>query len=108
MKILLVGAGGVGDAFCAIASRRQFVESIAIGDIDQAKAERSAARDDRFSTVSLDASDPASITSAARATDADLVMNAADPRFVMPIFDGAVEAGANYMDMAMSNSTPHP
>jgi len=102
-----VGAGGVGDAFCAIASRRDFVESITVGDIDPARAERAAARDDRFVATTLDASDSASITAGVQAAGADLVMNAADPRFVMPIFDGAFAAGANYMDMAMSLSEPH-
>ena len=108
MRILLVGAGGVGDAFCAIASHREFVESIVVGDIDPARAERVASRDDRFTATTLDASDPASIAAAATDARADLVMNAADPRFVMPIFDGAFAAGANYMDMAMSISEPHP
>jgi saccharopine dehydrogenase (NAD+, L-lysine forming) len=107
MRILLVGAGGVGDAFCAIASRREFVEAIVVGDIDPAKAERAAARDDRFRALTLDATDPASVAGAARDARADLVMNAADPRFVMPIFDGAFDAGASYMDMAMSISEPH-
>ncbi len=108
MRILLVGAGGVGDAFCAIASRREFVESIVVADIDEARAQRVAGRDDRFTSTVLDASDTAAVTAAARAADAQLVMNAADPRFVMPIFDGAFDAGANYMDMAMSLSEPHP
>jgi saccharopine dehydrogenase-like NADP-dependent oxidoreductase len=31
-----------------------------------------------------------------------------DPRFVMPVFHGAFEAGATYLDMAMSLSVPHP
>ena len=35
-------------------------------------------------------------------------MNAVDPRFVMPIFDGAFASGADYLDMAMSLSHPHP
>ena len=35
-------------------------------------------------------------------------MNAVDPRFVMPIFDGALAAGVDYMDMATSLSRPHP
>ena len=35
-------------------------------------------------------------------------MNAVDPVFVMPIFDGAFAAGADYLDMAMSLSKPHP
>ena len=29
-------------------------------------------------------------------------MNAVDPRFVMPIFEGALAAGVDYMDMANS------
>ena len=35
-------------------------------------------------------------------------MNAVDPVFNMPIFDGAFAAGADYLDMAMSLSKPHP
>jgi saccharopine dehydrogenase-like NADP-dependent oxidoreductase len=33
-------------------------------------------------------------------------MNSVDPQFVMPIFDGALAADVNYMDMAMSLSRP--
>ena len=36
------------------------------------------------------------------------MLNAADPRFVMPIFSGALEAGVHYLDMAMSLSEKHP
>jgi saccharopine dehydrogenase-like NADP-dependent oxidoreductase len=36
------------------------------------------------------------------------VLNAVDPRFVLPIFSGALAAGADYLDMAMSLSAPHP
>ena len=42
----------------------------------------------------------------ARDHGVDLVMNAVDPQFVMPIFDGALAANVNYMDMAMSLSQP--
>jgi saccharopine dehydrogenase-like NADP-dependent oxidoreductase len=35
-------------------------------------------------------------------------MNAVDPRFVMPIFNGALAGGADYLDMAMSLSARHP
>ena len=48
------------------------------------------------------------MTAAALEAGADLVMNAADPRFVMGIFEGALAADAHYMDMAMSLSSPHP
>ena len=36
------------------------------------------------------------------------VMNAVDPVFDMPVFEGAFAAGADYLDMAMSLSQPHP
>jgi len=36
------------------------------------------------------------------------VLNAVDPRFVMSVFQGAFAAGADYLDMAMSLSEPHP
>src|SRR4051794_38025915 len=35
-------------------------------------------------------------------------MNAVDPIFDMPVFQGAFAAGADYLDMAMSLSRPHP
>ncbi|MFM7068144.1 MAG: saccharopine dehydrogenase C-terminal domain-containing protein, partial [Actinomycetes bacterium] len=108
MRILLVGAGGVGDAFCAIAARRSFVTCIVVADIDPVRAAQVAARDDRFTSIALDASDSAAVAAAAASAGADLVMNAADPRFVMGIFEGALLAGAHYMDMAMSLSSPHP
>ena len=108
MKILLVGAGGVGDAFCAIASRRSFVESIVVADIDPVRAAQVAGRDGRFTSIALDASDAAAVSAAALEAGADLVMNAADPRFVMGIFEGALAADAHSLDMAMSLSSPHP
>src|SRR4051812_10540233 len=35
-------------------------------------------------------------------------MNAVDPIYDMPVFEGAFAAGADYLDMAMSLSKPHP
>ena len=43
MKILLVGAGGVGAAFAAIAARRDFFEQIVVADYDAGRAEKAAA-----------------------------------------------------------------
>lgn len=108
MRILLVGAGGVGGAFAAIATRRDFFEAIIIADYDLARAERAAAVDDRFSAAQIDASSAESVATLCREHGITHVMNAVDPRFVMPIFDGALAAGANYLDMAMSLSKRHP
>ncbi|WP_306231721.1 saccharopine dehydrogenase family protein [Agrococcus beijingensis] len=107
MRILLVGAGGVGGAFAAIAARRDFYEAIVIADYDEERARRAAAVDARFSAARVDASDPDSVTALCREHRITHVMNAVDPRFVMPIFDGALAAGAGYLDMAMSLSQRH-
>jgi saccharopine dehydrogenase (NAD+, L-lysine-forming) len=34
----------------------------------------------------------------------DVLVNATDPRFVMPLFRAALQAGTQYLDMAMSLS----
>ncbi len=74
------------------------------------RAERvvAALADPRFSATQVDASDPAAVAALCRAERVSHVLNAVDPRFVMPIFDGAFAAGADYLDMAMSLSRPHP
>lgn len=107
MRILLVGAGGVGGAFAAIAQRRNFYETLVIADYELARAER-AAIDPRFVAARVDASSASSVADLAREHRITHVMNAVDPRFVMPIFEGAFSAGADYLDMAMSLSKPHP
>ncbi len=107
MRILLVGAGGVGGAFAAIAQRRDFYETLVIADYELARAER-AAIDPRFIAAHVDASSASSVAGLVREHRITHVMNAVDPRFVMPIFEGAFSAGADYLDMAMSLSQPHP
>lgn len=110
MRILLVGAGGVGAAFCSIAVRRDFFEAVTVADFRTESAEKAVAAvdDARFSAAHVDASDADSVAALARECGATHVMNAVDPRFVMPIFEGALAAGADYLDMAMSLSRPHP
>jgi saccharopine dehydrogenase-like NADP-dependent oxidoreductase len=111
MRVLVVGAGGVGSAFAPIAARRDFYEHIVFADIDEAKARSIVDRygaDGTFSAAAIDATDAMQVADCARANRCDAILNAADPRFVMPIFSGALEVGATYLDMAMSLSEPHP
>lgn len=117
MRILLVGAGGVGDAIAKIAARRSFFEHLIITDYDPARAERtiawlrerhgSDAIDGRFSADRIDASDAMNVAEVAKRHGATHVMNAVEPKFVMSIFEGARAADADYLDMAMSLSVPH-
>lgn len=117
MRILLVGAGGVGDAIVKIAANRNFFEKLVVADYDLARAERSVAWvqnrhteavAERFTADQIDASDPANIAALAKKHSITHVMNAVEPKFVQSIFQGALDAGANYMDMAMSLSHAHP
>ena len=66
------------------------------------------AGDSRFVAAQVDASSADAVASLCREHRITHVFNAVDPRFVMPIFDGAFAAGADYLDMAMSLSRPHP
>ncbi|NUW40661.1 saccharopine dehydrogenase family protein [Nonomuraea rhodomycinica] len=110
MRILLVGAGGVGSAVVPIAARRDFFEHIVVADSQQSRAARAVAGvdDPRFSAITLDASDRAQVEAALREHRCDVLFNAVDPRFTMPLFEAALAAGAHYLDMAMSLSRPHP
>ena len=111
MRILVIGAGGVGSAVVAIASRRDFFERMVVADYDAARAERAVERHatvGRFTPAQVDASDPRAVEALVREHGITHVLNAVDPRFVMPIFDGVFAGGANYLDMAMSLSHPHP
>jgi saccharopine dehydrogenase-like NADP-dependent oxidoreductase len=110
MRILLVGAGGVGSAVVPIAARRDFFETMVVVDYNRARAERAVAQvdDPRFVADQVDASNAESVAELARRHQATHVLNAVDPRFVLPIFNGALAAGADYLDMAMSLSYPHP
>ncbi|MDO3635530.1 saccharopine dehydrogenase family protein [Mycolicibacterium arseniciresistens] len=110
MRILLVGAGGVGAAFCSIAVRRDFFEQVVVCDYNEASAQRAVASvgDQRFSAAQVDATSADAVADLVREHRITHVMNAVDPRFVMPIFTGALAGGADYLDMAMSLSQRHP
>jgi saccharopine dehydrogenase-like NADP-dependent oxidoreductase len=103
-----VGSGGVGAAVGAVARRRSFFENVTFADRDFERARAAAEQDSRFAAAAVDASDAESVAALAREIRADAVLNAVDPRFTMPVFHGAFEAGATYLDMAMSLSKPHP
>ncbi|MCX6388624.1 MAG: saccharopine dehydrogenase NADP-binding domain-containing protein [Solirubrobacterales bacterium] len=109
MKILVVGAGGVGEAVAAIARRRDFFDHMVLADIDAGRAESVAARmgDPRIKSAAVDASDADSIAALATAEGCDLILNACDPRFNPPIFEAAFNSNATYLDMAMTLSERH-
>jgi saccharopine dehydrogenase-like NADP-dependent oxidoreductase len=110
VRLLILGAGGVGSAVAKIAARRPFFEHVLLADHDLGRAQRAAAAtgDPRLAAARLDASDSAAISGLLTEHRIDAVLGATDPRFTMPIFRAALAAGAHYLDMAMSLSRPHP
>jgi saccharopine dehydrogenase-like NADP-dependent oxidoreductase len=110
MRVLLVGAGGVGTAVTRIAARRTFFDAMVVADYDPARSATAVAAldgDGRFMAERVDAGDEAAVTALLARHGCDVLLNATDPRFVMPLFRAARAAGATYVDMAMSLSRPH-
>lgn len=116
MRILLIGAGGVGDAVAKIAAKRDFYDLIVVSDYDQSRADATIAwiadkyGDEvaaRFVSAKIDASNAAAIVELAKAHDITHIVNAVEPKFVPTIFSAAFTAGAHYLDMAMSLSEAH-
>ena len=110
MKALVIGAGGVGSAIANIASRRPFISQMVIADrnLSRAEAAITKVKDSRFSAAEVNAAELEDIRALIRKAKPDIVINAVDPRFVMPIFLACEIENTNYMDMAMSLSRPHP
>jgi saccharopine dehydrogenase (NAD+, L-lysine forming) len=111
MKVLLVGVGTVGEAIARLTAERDWCAAMVLADYDKGRATAVAdaiGQADRFTPEQIDAGDRQAIEELARRHRVDLVLNAVDPSFVMPIFEGALAAGVDYMDMATSLSRPHP
>lgn len=110
MRVLMIGAGGVGTAAARIAARRDFFELWLVADYDGKRAADLAngIPDPRFIGAQVDASSAAEVAGLCIEHGITHVLNVVDPRFVMPIFEGAFAAGCDYLDTAMSLSSPHP
>src|SRR5471030_387296 len=109
MRVLVVGAGGVGAALARAAAESEVLDHVAVADVDLERAARAVERaaDTRFVARELDASNAAAITQLAQHEQADVVVNACDPRLNPSIFAAAFDAGCHYVDMAMTLSQPH-
>jgi len=111
MRVLLVGVGGVGEAIATIAKPRSWVKRVVLADYNLERAKEVQAKlgePDRFPVEKVDANRQDQIVSLARKHEVDLIMNACDPSFNVPIFEAAYAYGCTYMDMAMTLSEPHP
>jgi saccharopine dehydrogenase (NAD+, L-lysine-forming) len=111
MKVLVVGAGGVGAAFAAIAQRRETFQEVVLADVSLERARAATERrgePDRFRAEQVDASSREELVELIARVRPDAVLNACDPRLNEPIFAAAFEGRVTYLDMAMTLSHPHP
>lgn len=111
MKVLLVGVGGVGEAIAVIAKERPWVEQVVLSDYNRERLQEVQAKlgdPQRFPIEWVDASKQELVEALARKYNVDLIMNACDPLYNVPIFEAAFNVGCTYMDMAMTLSEPHP
>ena len=95
MRVLVIGAGGVGSAVASVAQRRGFFERIVLADVDEDRARRAVERtgDSASAAAAVDASDAAAIAELARAERADAILNAVDPALQPADLPGGVRRG---------------
>ena len=111
MKILLVGVGGVGEAIATIAKPRPWMELMVLADYNLERAKEVQAKlgdAARFPAEFVDATYQEQIEALAKKYQVNLIMNACDPLYNIPIFEAAYNLGLTYIDMAMTLSEPHP
>jgi saccharopine dehydrogenase-like NADP-dependent oxidoreductase len=106
MNVLLLGAGGVGEAIAVVARDQPWLDKMVIADYNLERAQTVNQRlgaDNKYFVEQIDARDINRIVEVARKYNVDLIMNAVSNFYNDTIFDAAFEAGCNYLDMAMSD-----
>ena len=114
MRLLIIGAGGVGTSAAQIIKRAgeggRWAEKVILADYNLARAKQVAALldEDRFAADQIDGRSPESIRAAITKHDITFVLNAVEPTLNETIFDTCFDAGVGYMDCAMTLSVPDP
>ncbi len=114
MKLMIIGAGGVGQSVAMIIKRAgqegAWAEKIVLSDynLDRANEVASMCGDPRFVAENIDARDPDQIKALFKKHGITQILNAVEPSFNETIFDTCFECGVGYMDCAMTLSKRHP
>ena len=106
MKMLLVGAGAVGESILRILRARdpggEWLHKAVVADFYLERAEEVVSRlggDERFLPEQVDGRDVGAIVELIRKHGCDFVMDGAAPFICNNIFDAAFQAGADYANM---------
>jgi saccharopine dehydrogenase (NAD+, L-lysine-forming) len=101
MKVVMVGVGAIGTVITKHLAGHRAIDGLTLCDVDTARAER-LARDLGSKPIRverLDAADSGGLERTFRGHD--LVINAIPPHFNNRLMDAALQAGSQYMDLAM-------
>lgn len=106
MRMMLVGAGAVGESIVKVLQWRDpkgdWLEYVLVCDFDVERARQVAGMlhgDARFEAEQVNATDTEAMAALAQAHGIDFIMDAAPPFASNHIFDAAFAAGANYGSM---------
>jgi saccharopine dehydrogenase (NAD+, L-lysine forming) len=114
MKLMIIGAGGVGQSVAMIIKRAgqegAWAEKVILADYNLTRAKEVAAMcgDPRFVAEQIDAKSPDQIKELIKKHSITQVLNAVEPSFNETIFDTCFACGVGYMDCAMTLSKRHP
>jgi len=97
-KIMIMGTGAQGSTIAKRMEEEPRVEEILCADYDKRAAEELEKSLSKAKAVQLDASKVANIVAAAKGCD--LIVNGLPPDYNIRVMEAALEAGANYLDMA--------
>ncbi|MDR2786426.1 MAG: saccharopine dehydrogenase NADP-binding domain-containing protein [Treponema sp.] len=114
MRLLIIGAGGVGTSAAMIlklaGNNAAWAEKVILADCDFSRAEKVASlcAGPRFIPEWIDARDSGSIGTLIKKHGITFVMNAVNPGFNELIFDACFKNRVGYLDCAMTASVPDP
>ncbi|MBX3127466.1 MAG: saccharopine dehydrogenase NADP-binding domain-containing protein [Polyangiaceae bacterium] len=100
MKVVLLGAGGMGGYAARTAAGFDFVDELLVADRDEAAARRlSDSLGDKARAVALDVTDPHALDRVL--TGATAALNTVGPffRFGPPVLEAAIRSGCHYLDI---------
>ncbi|MBE3596414.1 MAG: saccharopine dehydrogenase NADP-binding domain-containing protein [Hydrogenibacillus sp.] len=107
-RIMVLGAGGVGEVVTKGLLRLESVEKIWIADIDEDRAREVAdhVSDPRLSPVQMDAGDVPALTAALK--DCGIVVHAGLPRNNLHVMEACLQSSCHYIDMASDGPVDMP
>ena len=116
MKVLVLGAGGVGESICALFKRRSntknWLEKVILADYDYAKAVRAVEKldePDMFVAEQVNALNKDEVVAVARKYDVGFMVHClVTEGFTEVIMDACLECGCHFVDMALSETIRDP